>query len=144
MIRYLYSADNLYPDQLGGFFEGWADGPSAETHLKLLRSSDEIVLAIDEDSDKVVGFITAITDHIMSAYIPFLEVLPEYRRRGIGSELVRQLLKRLDKLYMIDLLCDEGLQQFYSALGMRPANGMMIRNYHLQSGTGAGVEDHAG
>ena len=144
MIRYLYTADNLSPEQLGGFFEGWADSPSAETHLKLLKSSDEIVLAIDEEIDKIVGFITAITDHIMSAYIPFLEVLPEYRRKGIGSELVRQLLKRLDKLYMIDLLCDEGLQLFYSAHGMKPASGMMIRNYHLQSGAGDGIEDHSG
>ena len=139
MIRYLHTADNLSPEQLRGFFEGWVDSPSAEIHLKLLKSSDEIVLAIDEERDKVVGFITAITDHTMSAYIPFLEVLSEYRRKGIGSELVRQMLKRLDKLYMIDLLCDEGLQPFYSALGMKPANGMMMRNYHLQSGAGAGI-----
>ena len=95
MIRYLHTADNLSSKQLKGFFEGWADSPSSETHLKLLKSSDEIVLAIDAENDKVVGFITAITDHVMSAYIPFLEVLPDYRQRGIGRELVRQLLKKL-------------------------------------------------
>ena len=144
MIGYLHTAEKLSPHQLTGFFAGWANRPSPETHLKLLRSSDEIVVAFDESTGMVVGFITAITDHILSSYIPFLEVLPEYRRRGIGSELVRQMLERLNSMYMIDLLCDAKLQPFYEDLGMSSANGMMIRNYHLQPGAGARADDHAG
>lgn len=83
----------------------------------------------------MVGFITAITDGVLSAYIPLLEVLPAYRGRGTGSELLRRLLQKLDHLYMVDLLCDAELQPFYERMGMRPATGMMIRNYAKQSGT---------
>jgi len=100
-----------------------------------LKNSDEIVLAIDQKTQRVVGFITAITDHVLSAYIPFLEVLPEYRGRGIGKELVDFMLARLSNLYMIDLLCDQELQAFYAKRGMVEARGMMMRNYDNQSGT---------
>jgi ribosomal protein S18 acetylase RimI-like enzyme len=65
----------------------------------------------------VIGFATAISDGVMSAYIPFLEVLPEYQRQGIGTELIRRLLGQLDGLYMVDLSCDAALQPFYERLG---------------------------
>lgn len=85
MIRYTDSLEGIAPAQLsGGFFEGWPNPPSPETHLKILKNSDYTMLAIDEETGQVVGFITAISDGTLSAYIPLLEVLPAYRRRGIG------------------------------------------------------------
>jgi GNAT superfamily N-acetyltransferase len=143
MIRYIHTAENILPEHLEGFFEGWVNPPSCETHLDLLRRSDEIIIAFDESTGKVVGFITAITDHILSAYIPLVEVLPEYRRKGIGTELTRRMLKCLEGVYMIDLLCDEELQPFYAELGMSPARGMMIRNFRHQSGGGLAANEHA-
>jgi len=80
------------------------------------------------DGDAVVGFVTAISDGVLSAFIPLLEVLPEYRHRRIGTELVRRLLGRLDDLYSIDLCCDAGLEPFYSALGFQTLDrGMSVR-----------------
>jgi len=64
-------------------------------HLKLLKNSYKIVVAIDNSCNKVVGFITSISDGIISAYIPLLEVLPEYQQQGIGKELVSRLLQDL-------------------------------------------------
>jgi ribosomal protein S18 acetylase RimI-like enzyme len=134
MINYIFTTEGISPEQLKGFFVGWPDPPSPETHLRLLQNSDEIVLAIDQETKRVVGFITAVTDHVLSAYIPFLEVVPEYRGRGIGSELVGAMLERLGDLYMIDLVCDQELQAFYARHGMVEARGMMRRNYEKQSG----------
>ena len=134
MITYSDSLLGITPEMLQGFFEGWLHPPSPETLLKLLQNSDYIFLAKDEENKKVVGFITAISDHTLSAYLPLLEVLPAYRKRGIGRELVRRILEKLSGLYMVDLLCDPELQPFYSSLGMMPAGGMMIRNYLRQSG----------
>lgn len=135
MITYRDGVAGITSQHLeGGFFEGWPNPPSPKTHFKILAQSDEVVLALDEESGKVVGFITAITDGVLSAYIPFLEVLPEYRKREIGGELVRRMLERLKNFYMIDLVCDPELQPFYSRLGMRPTAGMMLRRYERQSG----------
>ncbi len=80
------------------------------------------------DGDRVIGFATAISDGVMSAFIPLLEVLPEYQHQGIGAELIRRLLDQLDDLYMIDLCCDADLEPFYSTLGFQVLDrGMGIR-----------------
>lgn len=135
MIVYTEALDGVTADALrGGFFVGWPDPPSAEMHLRLLHQSDHVVLAVDDEIDSVVGFVTAISDGVLCAYIPLLEVVPTYQGRGIGTELMRRMLVTLRRLYAVDLLCDPEVQPFYARLGMRPATGMMIRNYDRQSG----------
>ena len=134
MIRYLNTADGIRPSQLEGFFEGWPSPPTPETHVAIMSGSYRVVLALDEDSDAVVGFITAVSDGVLAAYIPFLEILPSYRRRGIGRELVTRMQQELGELYMVDLVCDEALESFYVSLGMQPAHAMTVRRYDKQSG----------
>lgn len=50
---------------LNGFFVDWPNPPSHETQLKLLEKSNKAILEIDEQTNKVVGFITAISDGVM-------------------------------------------------------------------------------
>jgi ribosomal protein S18 acetylase RimI-like enzyme len=134
MICYVDSVESVTADNLRGFFRGWPNPPSPETHRRLLASSDYIILAIEGESGNVIGFITAITDGVLSAYVPHLEVLPAYQRRGIGSELMRRMLARLQGMYGVDLCCDPDLQPFYERFGMRPLTGMVLRNYERQAG----------
>jgi hypothetical protein len=75
MVLFTDSLDTLTPDQLKGFFVGWPNPPSPTAHLKLIKNSDEVILAVEENTGAVVGFITAITDRVLSAYIPLLKVL---------------------------------------------------------------------
>ena len=137
MIRYTDSIENITPAMLEGFFEGWRNRPSRETHLRILANSEFVVLAIDDSNGKVVGFINAISDGVLCAYVPLLEVLPAYRNKGIGKELTTRMLAKLNKFYMIDLICDKSIQPFYASCGMSQATGMMIRNYERQSGNDA-------
>ncbi len=137
MIVYRDSIKDVTPDDLRGFFVGWPNPPSPDTHLRVLAGSDHIALARDDESGRVIGYVTAISDGVLAAYIPHLEVLLEHRGQGIGTALMRRMLDTLRDLYMIDLLCDEDVQPFYARLGMRPATGMMVRNYARQSGVGA-------
>lgn len=113
---------------------GWPNPPSPEKHLELLKSSDYVWLAIDDATGNAIGFITAISDNVLSAYIPLLEVLPEYKHKGIGSKLVKLMLGSLKDLYMIDLLCDEDLTDFYKHFGMYKTQGMFFRNFNKQNG----------
>ena len=134
MIEYIDSLKNVTAHKLEGFFVGWPNPPSGETHLKILEQSYCVVLAVDTETDRVVGFVNAIGDGFYCAYLPLLEVLPEYKGRGIGLELMRRMLARFEDMYMVDLLCDPELQPFYQKLGMKPVSAMMIRNFERQCG----------
>jgi GNAT superfamily N-acetyltransferase len=128
-IAYRTSIDGVTPAMLDGFFEGWTAPPSSEDHLRILAGSDHVVLAIDEEGGQVVGFVTAIADGVRGAFIPLLEVLPDWRGRGVGTALMRAMLARLDDYSAIDLTCDPELQPFYARLGLQPSVGMCLRAY---------------
>lgn len=115
------------PDLADSFFEGWAAPPSAEEHLALLRRATHVALAVDDG--RVVGFATALSDGVLSAYLPLVEVRPSHRRRGIGTRLVQLLLDRIGELYMVDVICDDDVLPFYEALGFERAGGAVRRNY---------------
>lgn len=57
-----------------------------------------------------------------------MEVLPEYRNRGVGSELLRRMFATLEGIPNIDLTCDPELQRYYQRFGMQPVVGMIVRN----------------
>jgi GNAT superfamily N-acetyltransferase len=133
-IAYTAGIEGVEPSHLQGFFEGWPSPPSPERHLEILRGSYRVVLARDEPDPHVVGFVNALSDGTLYAFVPLLEVLPSHRGRGIGSELVGPLLAELDSFYAVDLLCDEELVPFYERFGMQRATGMMLRRYDAAAG----------
>jgi ribosomal protein S18 acetylase RimI-like enzyme len=121
---------------LAGFFVGWPSPPSPEKHLRLLLQSYRIVLAVDDEAGRVVGFVSAIGDGVLSAHITLFEVLPAYQGRGIGQALMRIMIGLLGDLHAVDLICDGRMQPFYARFGMQAAGAMMLRNYELQAGRG--------
>jgi ribosomal protein S18 acetylase RimI-like enzyme len=127
MVTYTDSLAGVEPRHLEGFFVGWPSQPSPQRHLAVLEGSSHLVLARDEDG-RVVGFVSSLSDGELAAYVPLLEVLPEWQGRGIGTELVRRLLERLDGLYMVDVVCDDELVPFYEGFGMTRLRAMGLRN----------------
>lgn len=145
MIRYTSDLAGVRAEDLTGFFEGWPAPPTPATLLRILEGSTACVLALDhgEGSEErggtsarpaVVGLVTAISDGVLAASIPLLEVRSPWRGRGIGSGLVRAILEQVGDLYMIDLVCDEDVRPFYERLGFLPARAMVRRAYGSQSG----------
>ena len=134
MLTYTDTFEGLTPADVRGFFVGWPNPPSEETFLRILDGSDVIVLAIDDTTGHVVGFINAITDGVLAAYIPLLEVLPEYQGQKIGTELVKRMLDKLEPYYMVDLVCDEPVVPFYQRFELPRATAMAARRFDRQSG----------
>jgi ribosomal protein S18 acetylase RimI-like enzyme len=126
VITYAAGIDGLRPEQLDGFFDGWASYPSCSALLRILGHSAVAVLAYD--GDQVVGFVNALSDGELAAYIPLLEVRAAYRGRGIGTELVRRVMAELDGCYMVDAVCDAEVAPFYERLDMVRLAGMARRN----------------
>jgi ribosomal protein S18 acetylase RimI-like enzyme len=132
MIEFTTDLSRLDDLSLNGFFVGWPNPPSTNSFKKILQNSQHVILA--HENNQLIGFINAISDGVLSAYIPLLEVLPGHQEQGIGKELTRRMLNELESYYMIDLSCDDGVVPFYEKLGLRKNNSMYVRNYKFQSG----------
>ena len=113
---------------LHGFFAGWPRRPSAGQHFAVLRGSYRSVVAIDDADDRVAGFVNMLSDGVLTAFIPWLEVLPGYQGQGIGRELMRRILDGTDRFYSVDLVCDAALVPYYERLGMSGASSALLRH----------------
>ena len=129
LVEYRDDLTGLAAERLrGGFFDGWPNPPTPEGHLAHLRGCEYALLAVDGESGVVVGFISVLGDGGSVAFISLLEVLPAWRGRGIGSELVRRTLARYADRYAIDLVADDDVLPFYERLGGTPGRAVMWRN----------------
>jgi GNAT superfamily N-acetyltransferase len=126
-VEYTASIASVAPERVRGFFEGWPVAPAPVRHLEILRGSYGVALAREPGSPQLIGFANAISDGVLTAFTPLLEVLPGHRGRGIGSAIIRRLLGELDHLYSIDVMCDVELEPFYTKLGLQPLLGMALR-----------------
>ncbi|HVT13807.1 MAG TPA: GNAT family N-acetyltransferase [Fimbriimonadaceae bacterium] len=126
-IHYQENLHGISPPMLEGFGAGWRRPLTGDRLMHVLRGSSAVILALDDQ--EVVGFANALSDGVLMAYLPLLEVRPEYQGKGIGSELVRRMIAKLGNHYGIDLLCDKKLVPFYQRLGMKHVSGMCLRNF---------------
>ncbi|HOO32443.1 MAG TPA: GNAT family N-acetyltransferase [Thermotogota bacterium] len=129
VIKYQDTLEGITQEHLDGFFIGWKEPLSRDNFYTVLSNSEHVVLAVDQQKDRVVGFINSLTDGVQFAFIPMLEVLPEYKNMGIGTELMERMLELLKHYDCVDLTCDPDLQSFYSRFRMLKSHGMVIRRY---------------
>jgi GNAT superfamily N-acetyltransferase len=107
---------------------GWtAYTEDPERLERALANSTRVVSAWDGEC--LVGLARAISDGEHIVYVQDLLVLTSYRRRGLGSTLLRELLAPYEHVRQTVLLADDSpeLGAFYRALGFEPArrSGMM-------------------
>ncbi|MEU3644161.1 GNAT family N-acetyltransferase [Lentzea sp. NPDC034063] len=126
MISYSTDLSGLTEADLAGFFVGWPTPPSPAQHLAVLHGSYRVVIA--RSQDEVAGFVNMISDGVLTAFIPWLEVRPSFQGQGIGTELMRRIVAEGAHLYSVDLTCDDALRPYYERLGMAALTGMGLRN----------------
>jgi GNAT superfamily N-acetyltransferase len=97
----------------------WSAAEKPETLLKALLASHSLFTAWD--GTILVGLGNAISDGHLVVYYPHLLVLPEYQRRGIGSELMRRLMARYQGFHQHMLVADGRAVDFYRGCGFERA-----------------------
>ncbi len=90
----------------------------------MIKGSFAFAVALDGEN-RAVGMGRAISDGISDAYIQDVVVLPEYRGRGIGSEIITQLCKYCKSrgLVWIGLIAEPGTVEFYRRIGFESMKG---------------------
>lgn len=91
MITYSNEAGTVCAeDVIDGLFAGWPHPPTAQQLIDVMDNSYARVWAFSDG--RVIGYVNALSDGILTAFIPWLEVHPDYQGQGIGSELLRRIL----------------------------------------------------
>jgi spermidine synthase len=69
----------------------------------------------------MIGMGRAISDGISDAYIQDVVVLKSWRKKGIGGEIIKEIVKRLkeSEIDWIALIGEPGTEKFYSGLGFK-------------------------
>jgi GNAT superfamily N-acetyltransferase len=98
----------------------WAVGRSRETVERLVREASRVVGLYD--GDRQIGFCRAFTDGVASAYLADVYVLPEYRGRGLGEQLVREMVENGPYAGVTWLLHTTDMHPLYRKLGFEEPN----------------------
>lgn len=95
----------------------WSSGHFPEK-LKVAMKNFETVFSA-WDSDKLIGMICALDDGIMTAYIHYLLVDPEYQDNSIGRTLVEMTKEKYKDYLRIVLVAYDNEQHFYENCGFK-------------------------
>lgn len=83
------------------------------------------------DNKKLIGVIRSCDDSSWSANIDFLLVSKDYRNKGIGTRLVKELLKDIGSIFYITVATDKKLIPFYEKFGfIENGISMQIKRPH--------------
>jgi ribosomal protein S18 acetylase RimI-like enzyme len=104
----------------------WARGRPRETVGRLVREASRVVGLYE--GGKQIGFARTVSDGQSFAYLADVYVLPEYRGRGLGVELVREAVENGPFADRRWLLHTEDAHALYEKLGFRkPGYKLMER-----------------
>ena len=104
----------------------WAEGRSRETVERLVREATRVVGLYNAGAQ--VGFCRAVTDGVSFAYLADVYVLPEHRGRGLGVELVREMVEQAPFPKVKWLLHTRDMHALYEKIGFgKPGERLMER-----------------
>jgi GNAT superfamily N-acetyltransferase len=104
----------------------WAEGRRRDVVERLVRGAQRIVGLYD--GDRQVGFARAFTDGSTLAYLADVYVLPAYRRRGLGVELVREMVDNGPYAHLRWILHTKDAHGLYRRFGFaQPSERVMER-----------------
>lgn len=98
----------------------WTQSDDDPELVAKIVSGSHCFLLVQQRAD-IVGMGRAISDGVSDAYIQDVTVKAEYRKRGIGSQIVQRLVERLNAegLNWVGLIAENNAYEFYEPLGFQ-------------------------
>ncbi len=103
---------------------GWTRPASEEALPEVLKAGPAVGAW---DGDKLVGFVRALSDGYLVAYVEDVMVHKEYRRSGVGRELMVRLLKEIGSVAKVNLFCEAPVVRFYEGRGFRQTSYVLMQ-----------------
>lgn len=107
------------PEQLERLFlsVNWSSGHYPEKLAIAMKNYETVISAWDDE--KPVGMICAMDDGVMTAYVHYLLVDPEYQGHKIGRTLVEMVKEKYKDYLRIVLISYNDEAHFYESCGFK-------------------------
>ena len=97
----------------------WSSGHFPDKLVVAMRNFSMVYSAWD--GNKLVGMVCAMDDGIMTAYLHYMLVRPEYHQQGIGHRLLEMMKKHYESYLRIALIAYNQELGFYESCGFKRA-----------------------
>jgi ribosomal protein S18 acetylase RimI-like enzyme len=95
----------------------WSSGHYPDKLQIAMQNYDTVYTAWDQE--RLVGLIAAMDDGVMTAYIHYMLVRPEYEGMGIGRKLMELTKEKYKQYLKIVLIAYDSAIPFYNKLGFQ-------------------------
>jgi len=97
----------------------WSSGHYPAKLARAMRNFGTVRSAWD--GERLVGLVCAMDDGVMTAYVHYLLVRPDYQRQGIGKRLVGLVRERYREYLRIVVVAYNAELEFYRSCGFQKA-----------------------
>lgn len=97
----------------------WSSGHYPEKLVSAMKNFETVYTAWD--NDRLIGLICAMDDGVMTAYIHYLLVNPDYQHLGIGKRLVEKMKDKYKDYLRIVIVAYNDEVGFYKSCGFEKA-----------------------
>ena len=95
----------------------WSSGHYPDKLVVAMKNSDTVFSAWD--NGRLIGLINVLDDSVMTAYVHYLLVNPEYQGQGTGKELLRLVTEKYKDYLRIVLIAENDKIVFYENCGFK-------------------------
>jgi GNAT superfamily N-acetyltransferase len=103
----------------------WLETPENRARIEPMVRGSFCFMVVRLTNGNIIAMGRAISDGASDAYVQDVVVLPQFRGRGIGRELVIRLTSycRQHNIDWIGLIAEPGTTDFYERIGYTPLTG---------------------
>jgi ribosomal protein S18 acetylase RimI-like enzyme len=103
---------------------GWTRPASEEALAEVLKAGPAVGAW---NRDKLVGFVRALSDGHLVAYVEDVMVHEGYRHSGVGRKLMVRLLEEIGSVAKVNLFCEAPVVRFYEGSGFRQTSYLLMQ-----------------
>jgi len=103
---------------------GWSRPGNEEDLAEVLEAGSAVGAW---DGERLVGFVRALSDGHLAAYVEDVMVHRDYQHGGVGGRIMSRLLEEIGQIANLNLFCEPPVVRFYERNGFRSTSYILTQ-----------------